>query len=147
MADNQLKDFNKIKKLIKDAHEAHGDAESSRSEINHTLQEHLEAMEARGISRKAFRMCRAYLDLSETDRKGFDTAYHVCREALGSPVQADLFDEITERAAAFKAAKDAKDGAGPLPELDDIRSEDEKAQDEQASSGRKRKSAEAPTLN
>lgn len=65
-----------------------------RKAINDKIKAERETMEAKGMTKNAFDDAMAYIDATPDKREGYDTAYIICREALGAPVkgaQADLF--------------------------------------------------------
>lgn len=65
-----------------------------RGEINAKIKAERESMEAKGMTKDAFDDAMAYVNSTPEKREGYDTAYLICREALGAPVkgaQADLF--------------------------------------------------------
>jgi uncharacterized protein (UPF0335 family) len=50
-------------------------------------------METQGIPRKALMDAIRYKEEDADKRKGYDLGYSIAREALGLPVQTDMFDE------------------------------------------------------
>lgn len=78
-----------------------------RKAINDKIKAERETMEAKGMTKDAFDDAMAYINSDADKREGYDTAYIICREALGAPVkgaQADLFG------LAVKTDEDANDG-------------------------------------
>lgn len=49
-------------------------------------------LEASGLHKKAIDVAMWYVNADPDKRQGFDIAYEVIREALGLPVQSDLFN-------------------------------------------------------
>jgi hypothetical protein len=109
---DNLKDLHK---LITDANAVFDRVSDERSENNEDTQAHLKVMENKGISRRAFRMARAYTKMSVEDRQGFDTAYEICRDALGLPVQGGLFDELKPIEPKKPGRKKAEEAPAPEP--------------------------------
>lgn len=102
-----------LEQLVRECNDAHNRADSDRSNATHETQAYLEKLELNGITRKAFRMARAYSKMDPDDRAGFDTAYQIARKALGVPVQADMFDDLKPRGRLAKEAEKARQGSGP----------------------------------
>lgn len=73
--------------------------EQSRKAINQDLALQREELEKLGINRHAAKAARQYAKLDTKQRGDFDTSYVASREAVGLPVQGDLFE-----------------GAGPVPQ-------------------------------
>lgn len=71
-------------------------AKAERREANEVIGAERAALETLGIPRKAFDMAKRYVDLDPDERRGFDLAYAICREALGEPLdaQGDLIDML-----------------------------------------------------
>lgn len=102
-----------LEQLVRETLDAHNRADSDRSNATHETQAYLEKLELNGISRRAFRMARAYAKMDPDDRAGFDTAYDICRKAMGLPVQAGLFDSLKPMGKLAKEAEKVQASAGP----------------------------------
>lgn len=50
-------------------------------------------LEAKGINRHALKMMIRYLGFDDRQRKNFDESMMLVREAVGAPIQSDLFDK------------------------------------------------------
>lgn len=93
MADSGTNDNLKpLKRQIKQAFDRRTKLKGDRKGINDEMSADLEKLQAKGIGKEPFRMASKYMGLDEDQRRAFDIAYAVCREALGSPLQSDLFD-------------------------------------------------------
>lgn len=68
--------------------------ESNRQAVASDAAEVYARLEALGIDRWALRHARRYMKLDPNKRRALDTAYGICRQALGEPVQNDLFDQL-----------------------------------------------------
>ncbi len=66
---------------------------SDRQGINQEKSAIVEKLEAKGISRHALAMAMKYANWDEDQRRGFDLAYRIVRDAIGLPMQRDLFEE------------------------------------------------------
>jgi uncharacterized protein (UPF0335 family) len=92
--------------------------EQQRKACNDEMAAIKEKLERVGISRHAIMHCRRYMKMDENERRALDTAYAICREALGDPVQNDLLDLIKpiptkeEKAEARRKAKEAAEETG-----------------------------------
>jgi hypothetical protein len=86
--------LNALKLDIKKAAEEVINAKARRLEINAEIAEIRAGMEAKGITKRAFDAAVKYLEQDEEKRAGYDTAYAIAREALGVPVQGDLWDDV-----------------------------------------------------
>jgi uncharacterized protein (UPF0335 family) len=81
--------------------------ESERSSMNEDAESIRSQLEAKGIPRKALQMARAYAKMDPDQRRGFDMAYQIVREALGLPLQDDVEDFLArQKAAEQKQSKD-----------------------------------------
>lgn len=89
-----------LKKSIEKGVKKIDDLKKKRTGINDAIAEVRSSLAAEGIPKKCLDMAMQYMNMDEDKRLGFDTAYSIVREALGAPVQADLFEE--------KAAGDKK---------------------------------------
>lgn len=85
-----------VKELIAEKYAEIEAAKKARGTANAGIAENLTALEAKGIPKEAMRMAMRYHDWDDDKRRGFDIAYHVAREALGNPIQRDMFDGETE---------------------------------------------------
>ena len=65
---------------------------SDRAEVNANIAAHRAKAESLGIPKPAFDMAMRYADWDEDKRRGFDLAYTIAREAIGVPMEPDLFD-------------------------------------------------------
>ncbi len=84
-----------ISKLMEDVKSAAAKVNTlsaKRQGINDDINAIRHDMEAKGISRKAFDAALAYSNQDPEKREGFDVAYSIAREAMGVPLQGDLFD-------------------------------------------------------
>lgn len=63
-----------------------------RDEINAQIREVVERMETKGLPRAAFKAILKESELTEDQRRAYDTALLVGRSALGIPLQSDLFE-------------------------------------------------------
>ena len=63
-----------------------------RAAINDQIAAVRSDLKAKGIPKQAIDWAMTYLDWDEDKRDGFDVAYDIVREALGAPVQAQMFD-------------------------------------------------------
>ena len=70
-----------------------------RASLNADKASIVEGMEAKGINRHSLKMAMKYAAMDEKQRQNFDATYQLVREALGAPIQPDLFDEPTAVAA------------------------------------------------
>jgi hypothetical protein len=57
------------------------------------------------VNKDAMRAAMRYVKLKDDAKQNYDLTYQVCRRALGSPVQMDLFDQQLERAVKIDQAK------------------------------------------
>ena len=76
---------------------------NKRSEINAEIKAKREAMEALGVTKKAFDLALNYFEADPEQREGFDQAYIVAREGMGLPVkgaQLDFFEKKEKMNAA-----------------------------------------------
>lgn len=98
-----------LKKDIADAIRRMATLKNERSDVNADMAAIREALQAKGIPKKAFAMALQYINMDPDDREGFDIAYALCREAGGLPMQEDLFAAADRMAAeAVEKADDAK---------------------------------------
>lgn len=88
-----------IRPLQQDVRKAKDDIDKlvlERKAINAKIKEKRESMANLLGSKRAFDLASEYVDLTDNQKDGFDTAYIIARESLGAPVkgaQADLFNE------------------------------------------------------
>lgn len=83
-----------LKENIKHSYDEIEQLKKERQEINAKIKAIRESMEAQGITKTAFDAAMSYVNMDPDRREGFDTAYIIAREGLGSPVkgaQIDLF--------------------------------------------------------
>lgn len=78
--------------------------EAKRADINADINAHRKAIRALGIDLDAWRAAKRRKEMDPDVRAEFDRSATLVNEALGIPVQADLF-----------AAPPAGDNAGPIP--------------------------------
>lgn len=96
-----------LKKDISAAFASIREQKATRTSCNEEISALRAGLEAKGIKKKAFDMAMKVAEMDPDDREGFDIAYDICREALGTPynAQGDLFSETKEgRQAAEKGA-------------------------------------------
>jgi len=67
-----------------------------RDAINQKVQAVREDLYAKGIPKEAFDLARNYVGWPEDKRRNFDLAFVICREAVGMPMQRDLFDALPD---------------------------------------------------
>jgi len=89
-------------------------AENKRSEANADIAAARAKIESLGIAKKALAWAMAYSKLDVDQRSGIDLSFTIVREAIGLPVQADLFDGTMIKLA--EAAPTEK----PKPVEDDL---------------------------
>lgn len=65
------------------------DLKKKRSEINAKIKEKIEAMNAKGITRDAFRAALSHFEASPEQREGYDLAYALAREGMGQPIRGE----------------------------------------------------------
>ena len=82
----------KLKQDVKIAAEKVTKLVAKRQGINDEINGLRHDIEAKGIARKAFDAALAYSNADPEKREGFDIGYSIAREALGVPLQGDLFD-------------------------------------------------------
>ena len=88
-----------MREAIVTAAEEIASLEAQRKTINDNISAKVEALEAQGLNRHALRIARKYLAMDENQRKNFDFAHNLIREALGAPVQADMFEDPADAKA------------------------------------------------
>lgn len=102
----------KLKAAVVNAVSAIQGYKSKRGSINSDIAAIIEDLEAQGINRHALRSVIRYVEMSETQRNGFDFAYELVREAMGEPLQPDLpFDGVSASGGDPEAATDPETGA------------------------------------
>ena len=69
-------------------------AETERSVCNETISAARANIKSLGINTKGFAWALAYFKLDDDQRDNIDLSFAICREAVGLPVQADLFDTL-----------------------------------------------------
>ena len=84
--------LNDLKKDIQQAMADMDEIDASRLELNERAGEIRARLETKGVNRKVFNAARQFAKTDEDKRKGFDTAYAICREAMGVPIQGDMFE-------------------------------------------------------
>lgn len=90
----------------------------TRAHTNEAIAELRARAEAKGISKQALDWAMKYANMKPEKKPGFDLAYALVREALGDPIQEDLFsaaekiqekkDKIAETEARLEIKPDAK---------------------------------------
>lgn len=95
-----------IKAAVVEADREIGEIELTRKACTDDIGAVMDRLESIGISRHAMRFARRYMKMDENQRRSLDTAYTIAREALGEPVQGDLYDTLTEFAEGKKAEAD-----------------------------------------
>ena len=84
-----------------------GTMEIERASLNEEIGSIRSDLESKGIKRRALKMAQDYLEMSEDQRRSFDIAYQIVRDALGAPIQGDLLDEIADMTPEDVAAAGA----------------------------------------
>lgn len=79
-----------LRRAILDAHNKIEQWETQRAALNANISAEIEALDAWGINREAFRYARKVMGMKETKKLALDQSYAICRGALGYPVQGDL---------------------------------------------------------
>lgn len=64
----------------------------NRKSVQAQIQAEREGIEAMGLTKKAFDAVASYLAMDEDDRRDFDIGYKIIRQALGAPLQPELWD-------------------------------------------------------
>lgn len=72
-------------------------AKSGREQINADISAAVERAEQLGVSRHALRLAMRYAKMDEDQRRGFDVAYQLTREAIGLPMQTDIEEWLRDR--------------------------------------------------
>ncbi|MDD9905377.1 MAG: hypothetical protein OXT06_17550 [Rhodospirillaceae bacterium] len=83
-----------VKKAIEKAIKDVGGLAQDREAINQKVQAIREDLFAKGIPKEAFDLVQKYVEWPEDKKRNFDLAYAICREAVGDPIQRDLFDNL-----------------------------------------------------
>ena len=83
-----------LKEFIKAQVDAIKELKAEGATFNEDIKSIFAKMESRGISKHAARAAMQYMSWDKDQRRGFDLAYQLVREAMGLPVQADLFDDL-----------------------------------------------------
>lgn len=81
----------KLAQLIVDTVEQMKGLDNEVAQINAKKRELVEALEAHGIKRGAFRSAYAYHKADTDQRDGLDLSYAICRSALGMGINPDDF--------------------------------------------------------
>lgn len=81
-----------IKKELGELYRKVAAEKSDRAETNANIASLRARAEALGIPKAAFDLAMRYADWDEDKRRGFDLAYTIAREAMGVPMEPDLFD-------------------------------------------------------
>jgi len=93
---NPVNGKHNVKALIKEirkAAEQVAELKEQRTAINEQIGAIRADVAAKGVPKKAFDQACAYVAMDEDKREGFDAAYQITREALGQPVQGDMFQQ------------------------------------------------------
>lgn len=72
------------------------DLKKKRSEINARIKEKIEAMNAKGITKDAFRAALSYFESAPEQREGYDIAYALAREGMGQPIKGEQLSLLPE---------------------------------------------------
>ena len=99
---------------VRDAKSKIEQKEKTRSQLNSEIESIRDELEANGIGRRAFKMAMDYIDMTTDQRRSFDLAYLIVKQALGAPEQADLvdmLDNMTPDDLVDSASEDAQDQA------------------------------------
>lgn len=111
--------ISQLKKDVAEAADKVNKKVAQRQAINDDINAIRQDMEAKGIGRKAFDAARNYSNADPEKRQGFDEAYSIAREAMGVPLQGDLFDGDKPPAATegkeTAPAAGTKDTDAPAP--------------------------------
>jgi len=100
---------------IRDAKEKIASKETERQTINDEIEAVRSELQMKGIGRKPFDMAMKYIALDADQRRAFDLAYQIVRDALGAPLQRDLFDDLdtmTPEDMAKAAGVDSEEESG-----------------------------------
>ena len=97
--------IDEIRKAIEKAAAKIGDLKKQREAINQEIAAKIEALEALGVNRHAFRFAMKYWESNDATREGFDIGYQLSREALGVAIQGDMFQDLDKVKA--KTAEEA----------------------------------------
>lgn len=79
-----------LKREIKKAVDRIESLKADRTSTNADIQTIMEELKAKGISREAVNAALRYQSWDEAQRRSFDIAYEIVREALGLPKQGDI---------------------------------------------------------
>lgn len=101
-----------MKKAILDIHNGVEEAKNDRGEVNAQIAAYRAKLANMGIPKKAYDMAARYASMKPEEQKGFDLAYALVRDALGDPMQEDLFSAAEERYSAMQEEKTA----APVPD-------------------------------
>ncbi len=74
--------YTKVKKL-----------REQRGDINSKISETRASLEPLGVPKEAFDNALSYMNWDQDKRQGYDFAYALCREGMGMPIHADLFND------------------------------------------------------
>lgn len=69
---------------------------AARKAINQEVSAIYTTSEAKGLNKKGVKAALKYLDLSDSDRDAFLLTFRLIMEAMGSPIQKDLFLDTEE---------------------------------------------------
>jgi hypothetical protein len=100
-------EVNELKDRIRAAEKRIKGAQDNRAEENAVIAEEYTALEAKGIPRKAMAWALIYASWDADARAGFDVAYQIVREAIGVPMEDQLFDKDGKPNLKIKAVADA----------------------------------------
>lgn len=84
--------LNKVRADIKKAIDKIGKLRDERGEVQADIQAERERVVALGVPKKALDLVMNYMSMDEDQRRAFDMGYTIAREAIGLPLQSDLFD-------------------------------------------------------
>lgn len=90
--------ISKLKEAIANGMKRINQQKANRQACNEEIAAVRADLEAKGINKKAFDMAMKAAALDPEDRKSFDIAYDICREAMGVAynAQGDLFTDTKE---------------------------------------------------
>ena len=77
--------------------------ETRRADINAAINADRKAIKALGVDLDAWRASKRRLEMDPDVRKDFDRSQLICNNALGVPVQADLFGDNPEEVGGIPA--------------------------------------------
>ncbi len=122
-------ELTELKADIRSAVDAITSYKEDRSATNADIAAIVTRLESKGIHRKALAWAMTYSEWDPDTRAGFDAAYALVREAIGSPFDGQLFDKDGAPNIKPKPAKEPANGeaiaAAVLADRDENRDPDE----------------------